>query len=69
MVPPITLLAAWQYYAKGHVKLDMAAFICLGFLVGGLIGANFVQGVSDAMLKRIFGVALLFVSLRMILSK
>jgi hypothetical protein len=51
------------------VKLDMAAFICLGFLVGGLIGANFVQGVSDAMLKRIFGVALLFVSLRMILSK
>jgi uncharacterized membrane protein YfcA len=69
MLPPITLLAAWQYYSKGHVKLDMAGFICLGFLIGGLIGANFVQGVSDPMLKRIFGGVLLFVSLRMIFSK
>jgi len=69
MVPPITLLAAWQYYVKGQVKLDMAAFICLGFLVGGLIGANFVQGIPGPMLKRIFGGVLLLVSMRMIFSK
>jgi len=69
MVPPITLLAAWEYYSKGHVKLDMAGFICLGFIVGGLIGANFVQGISDVMLKKIFGGVLLLVSVRMILSK
>jgi uncharacterized protein len=69
MVPPITLLAAWQYYAKGQVKLDMAGFICLGFIVGGMVGANFAQGVSDPMLKRIFGGVLLFVSMRIILSK
>jgi uncharacterized protein len=69
MVPPITLLAAWEYYAKGHVKLDMAGYICLGFVLGGLIGATFIQGVSDALLKRIFGGVLLLVSMRMILSK
>ena len=69
MVPPITLLAAWQYYSKGHVRLDVAGFICLGFFVGGLIGAMFAQGISGPLLKRIFGVVLLLVSMRMILSK
>jgi uncharacterized protein len=47
----------------------MAGFICLGFFLGGLIGANFIQGISDPLLKKIFGAALFLVSLRMIFSK
>ena len=39
MIPPIGLLAAMRYYYSGNVKLGMAGFICLGFFVGGLIGA------------------------------
>jgi uncharacterized protein len=69
MIPPIGLLAAMRYYYSGNVKLGMAGFICLGFFVGGLIGANFVQGLSDPTLKRIFGVFLLFVAVNMIFSK
>ena len=69
MVPPIGLLAALRYYYSGNVKLGMAGFICLGFFVGGLIGANFVQNLSDPLLKRLFGVFLLFVSINMILAK
>ena len=69
MVPPIGLLAALRYYYSGNVKLGMAGFICLGFFIGGLIGANFVQNLSDPLLKRLFGVFLLFVSINMILTK
>lgn len=69
MVPPIGLLAALRYYYSGNVKLGMAGLICLGFFVGGLIGANFVQNLSDPLLKRMFGVFLLFVSINMILGK
>ena len=69
MVPPIGLLAALRYYYSGNVKLGMAGFICLGFFVGGLIGANMIQNLPDLMLKRLFGVFLLFISLRMILTK
>ena len=69
MIPPIGLLAALRYYYSGNVKLGMAAFICAGFFIGGLIGAHFVQNVPDLMLKRLFGVFLLFVSLRMIFFK
>lgn len=69
LVPPIGLLAALRYYYSGNVKLGMAGFICIGFFVGGLIGANFVQGFPDAVLKKMFGVFLLIISLRMILFK
>lgn len=69
MVPPIGLLAALRYYYSGNVKLGMAGFICLGFFLGGLIGANIVQNLSDPILKKLFGVFLLFVSIEMILGK
>lgn len=69
MVPPIGLLAALRYYYSGNVKLGMAGFICLGFFVGGLIGANFVQNLSEPLLKRLFGAFLLFVALEMIFTK
>lgn len=69
MVPPIGLLAALRYYNSGNVKLGMAGFICMGFFIGGLIGANFVQNLSDPLLKKLFGVFLLFVAIEMILTK
>jgi len=69
MIPPIGLLAAWKYYMEGNVKLNMAAFICIGFLVGGLIGAIFVHKVPAPVLKKVFGIFLLLISVNMILGK
>jgi hypothetical protein len=69
MVPPIGLLAAWKYWQAGNVKISTAAFICLGFFVGGLLGAILAQHISEPALKKLFGVFLLFVSLTMILGK
>jgi len=69
MVPPIGLLAALRYYYSGNVKLGMAGFICLGFFIGGLLGANMIQGLPEPLLKKFFGVFLLFISLNMILAK
>ncbi|HTY45239.1 MAG TPA: sulfite exporter TauE/SafE family protein [Patescibacteria group bacterium] len=69
MVPPIGLLAALRYYYNGNVKLHIAAFICIGFFIGGLIGAQLVQNFSDPLLKKMFGVFMLAVSLQMIFTK
>ena len=69
MIPPIGLLAALKYYFEGNVKLSMAVFICIGFFIGGLFGAQFAHKVSDPALKKIFGVFLLLASLRLIFGK
>ena len=69
MIPPIGLLAALRYYQAGNVKLSMAGLICLGFLAGGLLGANIIHNVSDTLLKKLFGIYLLFISAKMILGK
>jgi uncharacterized membrane protein YfcA len=69
MVPPIGLLAALAYYKQGFVDLKVAAFVCLGFFIGGLFGAKFAVGIPEMILKKIFGIVLLVVSIRMILFK
>jgi len=69
MVPPIGLLAAWTYYKAGFVDLKIAAFVCLGFFLGGLVGAKLVVGLPDTLLRKIFGVALLIIAIKMILTK
>ncbi len=69
MIPPITLFAALRYYQSGNVKVGMAAFIACGFVLGGFIGAHYVQYIQGAVLRKIFGTALLLASLRMIFMK
>lgn len=69
MVPPIGLLAALAYYKQGFVDLKIAAFVCLGFFIGGLLGAKLAIGIPGVALKKIFGVVLLAVSVKMILGK
>jgi hypothetical protein len=69
LVPPIGLLAAWTYYKQGYVDLKIAIFICIGFFLGGLLGAKLATGLPSAVLEKIFGVALLLIALKMIFAK
>ena len=69
MVPPIGLLAAWTYYKHGFVDLRIAGLICLGFFFGGLVGARLATVLSEAILTKVFGVALLLVGVKMIFFK
>jgi hypothetical protein len=63
------LLAAWTYYKHGNVDIRIAALICLGFFFGGLLGAKFAAAINAALLKKLFGIALLITALKMILTK
>ena len=69
MVPPIGLLAAWTYYKAGYVDLRVAGWICLGFFFGGLLGAKIATQISSQALEKVFGVALLLISLKLIFGK
>jgi hypothetical protein len=69
LIPPIGILAAWTYYKQGYVDFPIAGLICIGFVFGGLIGAKFATNLSNQTLERIFGIALLIISIKMIFSK
>lgn len=69
MVPPIGILAAYTYYKHGFVDLQVAAFICLGFIFGGLFGAKIATALPNIILERIFGVSLFLISLKMIFAR
>jgi len=69
MLLPIGLLAVLRYYQSGHVHFYAAAFICLGFLIGGLFGANIAIGLPNIVLKKGFGVFLMIVGAYTIFAK
>lgn len=69
MIPPIGILAAWEYYKHGYVNIQAVLFICLGFVLGGLIGAKFVPDIPSLILTKMFGMILLIIAVRMIFFK
>jgi hypothetical protein len=69
LVPPIGLLAAWTYYRQGYVNLTIAIFVCMGFFIGGLFGARIATGLSNEILRKVFGITLLLIALHMIFTK
>ncbi|MCA9405390.1 MAG: sulfite exporter TauE/SafE family protein [Candidatus Omnitrophica bacterium] len=66
MLPPIFILAVLRYYYAGNVKVQMAIWIAVGFIVGALIGANAAQSIPAGPLKKIFGAVLVLVGLKML---
>ena len=68
MVPPVGLMAALEYYKRGNVDLRAAAVIALFFFAGGLIGAKLAMRLDPHVLRRVFAVFLMLVSVRMFLK-
>jgi uncharacterized protein len=69
LVPPVSLLAAWTYYQKGNVDLKAASIVFIGFFIGGFFGAKLALHLSEFWLKRIFGIAMMGLAVKMIFSK
>jgi uncharacterized protein len=65
LVPPIGLLAAWNYYQKGYVDIPAAALIAVSFVIGSLFASRFAVSLPEAVLRRIFAVVLGIVALEM----
>jgi len=69
MLPPVTLLAVLQYSKAGHVDWKMALVISATFIIGGLFGSKLAIVINEQLLKRIFGVLMLCIALKMIFGK
>jgi len=69
MLPPVGILATWNYWKAGHVNWKMALVLSLTFVVGAYLGSHFSINISDKLLRRMFGVLMLVIAVKMIFSK
>lgn len=71
MLPPIGILAFYSYYQHGAVtktSIGYGAIIAVAFVLGGYIGSKISLKLSPNLVKLIFGVFMLFVAFKMIIS-
>ncbi|MFA9391617.1 MAG: sulfite exporter TauE/SafE family protein [Prolixibacteraceae bacterium] len=69
MIPPIGILAAMNYYKHGYVNWKYAMVLSVTFMLGAYVGSKFAMNIPAKILKRVFGIVLLYVSYKMIFAK
>ena len=69
MLPPIGVIAAYNYYQAGHVNIKFAIILAIFFIVGSYFGSKLALNIPQIVLKKIFGVLLLLVAAKMLFSK
>ncbi|HPF50455.1 MAG TPA: sulfite exporter TauE/SafE family protein [Draconibacterium sp.] len=69
MLPPVGILAAWNYYKEGYINWKIALVLSLTFFIGAYLGSRFSLNISDRTLRRMFGVLLMAMAIKMIFSK
>lgn len=69
MLPPIGILAAYNYYKAGHVDIKYALILSAAFIIGGYLGSKISINLAEDTIKKIFGGVLLLVALKMIFGK
>jgi hypothetical protein len=68
MLPPIGILAVLNYYQSGEVNWKYASVIALTFVVGGYFGSKITLKLDETLVKLIFGILMLLVAIKMIIS-
>lgn len=65
---PVGILAVANYWKSGNINWQFGLIIAVTFVIGGFIGSKLALRISPSIVKLIFGVIMLYVSIRMILS-
>ncbi len=66
MLLPVGILAVIQYYKQGYVNFQMVFIIAAAFVLGGFLGSKIALNISDEKMKKVFGLILMLVSLKML---
>lgn len=65
MLPPIGILAVWNYYKAEAVDFRAAMILAVAFIIGGYLGSKFVLRLDPDKVKFGFGVFMMVVAIKM----
>ena len=66
---PIGILGVFNYYQAGHIEWRTALIIGSTFVIGSYFGSKISIAIDQTTLKKVFGVIILLLSLKMIFGK
>jgi len=66
MIPPIGLMAAFNYYKEGYINWKYAIILALFFFVGGYIGSKLAISIPQNIVKKSFAIFIILVGARML---
>ncbi|HEY9168337.1 MAG TPA: sulfite exporter TauE/SafE family protein [Lutibacter sp.] len=72
MLPPVTFLAVYNYHTAGNggnIDWRVAITVSILFIIGGFLGSKIALQIDQRMLRKIFGVFMLIVAIRLIFTK
>jgi uncharacterized membrane protein YfcA len=69
MIPPIGIMAAYNYYQNGFINWKYALVLAVFFIIGGYFGSKFILNVPEGIVKKGFAVFIILIGLRMLWVK
>lgn len=66
LLMPVSLFAVLAYYRAGKLRIQSAAWIALGILLGAWFGASITLGLDTDLLERLYGLFMLYMAWRYI---
>lgn len=66
---PIGFLGVYNYYKSGFVDYKTSLVMAITFIVGSYIGSKLAISLDQQIVKKFFGVIILFISLKLIFGK
>jgi uncharacterized membrane protein YfcA len=67
MTFPVFLISAFNYYKSGYVNVKFVLIIVITFIIGSYFSSRLAVQLPEKVLKRIFGLFLAFMGIRMLL--
>ncbi len=64
LLMPVGIFAVINYYKAGYVDVKMAGVLCVAFVVGSFLGSKVALGLPENVLKKIFGVFMMLISIK-----
>ena len=69
MLPPIGILAVYNYYQTGNTNIKAALIISASFFVGAYLGSKFSLALDERIVKKVFGGVMLLAALKLLFGK
>ncbi|UCG27237.1 MAG: sulfite exporter TauE/SafE family protein [Bacteroidales bacterium] len=66
---PVAILGVINYYRNNYVNFRFALILIIAFIIGSYFGSLISVNIPEKILKKIFGLFMLLVSLRLLLFK